>query len=83
MQGGNHISVKIVESVAAKRGVDPTALEPPLHQVIDTDALESLFKSSSPNTDPQPRVTFTYLSYAVRVDAAGTVTVCEAPPEAK
>lgn len=34
--------MRVVEVVAAEKGVDPTDL-PPLHDVVDADALDALF----------------------------------------
>ncbi|MDJ1434317.1 HalOD1 output domain-containing protein [Halostagnicola sp. A-GB9-2] len=39
-------SLRVVERVAEADGVDPVDLEPPLHGIVDTGALERLFKST-------------------------------------
>ncbi|ARS91854.1 hypothetical protein B1756_13685 [Natrarchaeobaculum aegyptiacum] len=70
------VTATVVEAVATHKNVDPVALEPPLHDVIDTDALETLFAP----TRRGPRsgsVTFVYDDLQVTVDADGTVDVEE------
>jgi hypothetical protein len=41
--GGRSLSSSIVAAIAELRGLDPVEVEPPLHTVVDTDALDSLF----------------------------------------
>ena len=72
--------VRIVERIAEREGVDPIELSPPLHDVVDTEALESLFASDAP-TGANASVTFTYRGYTVRVDGSGAVHVDESPSE--
>ena len=56
-QKGERISLKVVEKVADREGVDPLALHPPLHTVIDTEALDSLFQST-PSTSRSGTLSF-------------------------
>lgn len=67
-------SHSIVTQIADVEGVDPTDLEPPLHAVVDPDALEQLIDSSEPSLS----ITFTYRDYRVRVDGSGAVDVTTA-----
>lgn len=69
-------STRIVREIAAAEGVDPTALTPPLYDVVDTDAVDALFARSQP-TPPSvgTRVTFPYNGYLVRVEDGGDVSV--------
>ena len=60
---------QIVEAVARAEGADPTSLVVPLADVIDTDALDALFR------DGAGRVTFSYYGYTVTVTHAGEVSV--------
>ena len=53
----------VVEAVAAAEGIPPSQLSEPLYSVVDSDALDSLFRSTSGS------VTFTYYGYEVTVDA--------------
>lgn len=70
------LGVEIVTEIADREGVDATALTPPLHDVIDTDALESLFEPTA-TTDRvgDGTVSFSYHGYDVTVTAAGDVRV--------
>ena len=70
------LGVKIAREIAAKKGVEPAALEPPVQAVIDVTALEKLI-----HTRPHTRteftgvVSFTHTEYTVTVDQTGTVSV--------
>ncbi|QCS41689.1 HalOD1 output domain-containing protein [Natrinema versiforme] len=72
-------SLRVVEGVAAHEGVDPVELEPPLHEVIDTDALDALFQSTG---DSSATIEFTYRGKRVCVDDSGQVQVTEASSNA-
>lgn len=67
------VSVRIVETIADREGTDPASLDPVLYDVLDPDALDSLFDG----VGTSGRIEFTYLGYDVAVDADGTVTVGE------
>jgi hypothetical protein len=71
------ITQTIVEAVADAKGVGPTDLEP-LYNVLDTDALDSLFHSR-PRVDALTvgSVQFTYEGFDVEVTAGGDVTLEE------
>lgn len=74
------LSERVVEEVAAAEGVDPVKLEPPLHEVVDPDALDQLFESIPGGPDRAAgKVTFEYLEYEVTVTADRRVTVREIP----
>lgn len=71
---------QVVEAVAEAEGVDPVELEP-LCKVIDTDALESLFRPQltvGAVPDPESVARFEYCGYEVTVSAVGTVSLTEA-----
>lgn len=61
------LGLAVVEAVADAEDVDPTDLDPPLGDVIDPDALESIFRDSN------GELTFTYHGHRVTVEPAGTV----------
>jgi len=70
------LGVEIVSEIADREDVDATALTPPLHDVIDTDALESLFEPTATADRAGPgTVSFVYHGYDVTVTAAGDVRV--------
>ena len=64
---------KVIYSVAAAEGVDPLDLSQPLSEVIDTDALDSLFQHG----DFDGRVEFTYQGYQILVEGDGQVSITE------
>jgi len=49
--GDAELSTTIVLAVAEALDTDPLALSPPLSEVIDPDALDSLFDSAGANAD--------------------------------
>ena len=73
------LGVEIARRIAAREGVDATALDPPLHAVIDVDALESLVHPRpDERTDFTGVVSFAYGDYTVTVDGTGTVSITPA-----
>ncbi|MFD1587065.1 HalOD1 output domain-containing protein [Halorientalis brevis] len=71
VDSGEALSSRVVRSVAAREGIGPASLSPRLFDVIDPDALDSLF------TTTDGHVTFPYCGYTVTVYADGQVTVDE------
>ncbi|WP_203229085.1 HalOD1 output domain-containing protein [Halobellus captivus] len=67
------ISLQIIDTVAAAKGVSPMELTP-LADVIDPDALDSLY---SPATATTVTLRFEYEGYSVRIDDDGSVTLSE------
>ena len=63
------VSTTVVRAVADARGTEPLAL-PPLADVLDPDALDTLCAGAE-----RSRVAFDYAGHRVRVAADGTVTV--------
>ncbi|MFC7157950.1 HalOD1 output domain-containing protein [Halomarina halobia] len=66
------LSTAIVEAIAAEKQVDPIRLDPPLHDVVDPDALDEMF--SVPNSVPG-YVAFEYDGYQVEAHSDGRVTL--------
>lgn len=66
----DRISVEIVDAIANSTGTDPLALDPPLYDVVDTDALDRLVEQGS-----STRIEFGYAGHTVVVDADGVVSV--------
>jgi len=60
-------SYRVVDAVARELGESPTTLSPPLHDVIDTDALNALFESRSTVDDCPLQIGFEYQGYDVSV----------------
>ena len=75
---GSSVSERVIEAVAEREGVAPTELARPLSDVIDPEALDTLFE---PQPDGRPRgegrVEFEYYGYMVVVDTGGSVTLEE------
>ena len=68
-------SESVVEAVSESEGVDPAALEQPLYEVIDPEALDRLVSKGS--REAPIHITFRYYGYHVTVSSAGDVTVSE------
>ncbi|WIV67868.1 HalOD1 output domain-containing protein [Natrialbaceae archaeon AArc-T1-2] len=58
-------TVAVVDAVATVEGVDPISLEP-LHDAVDTDALDRLVGHTRSNGDV--RVTFAFAGYEVEIE---------------
>lgn len=71
-------SERVVEAVAARKGVDPVDLDVPLFEVVDPDMLDVLVRTADEGTDRSSvRVEFTYEGLDVTVAADGSVDVQE------
>lgn len=66
-------SMAVVQTVCQARNGDVESL-PPLHDAIDTDALNTICGWDSYRTEPTV-VSFVYAGYSVTVISHGTVTV--------
>ncbi|PGF14645.1 hypothetical protein CP556_20700 [Natrinema sp. CBA1119] len=74
-QSTPNLGTKIVEEIANREGTSPTQLSPPLHSVIDPDALNSLFQSTaSASLEREGSISFTYCGYNVHVDSNANIT---------
>lgn len=69
--GDDSTSTRVVRLVAEREDVDTVRLDPPLNDVVDPDALDTLF------TDAEAPccVCFEYCGYTVHVASDGTVEV--------
>ena len=75
------LTAEVLGAVADRKGVDPVDLEPPLHDVVDPDALEALFADSIHGTVRETvAAEFTYRGHRVLIDG-GTVHVRAADAE--
>jgi hypothetical protein len=63
---------QIVDAVAEAEGVEPVTLDPPLAEVVDPDALETLVEDS---TASDLEVRFAYRGHDIVVDNSGRVQV--------
>ncbi|SDQ33203.1 hypothetical protein SAMN04489842_0512 [Natronobacterium texcoconense] len=82
MPSENPISFEIAEEVAAYEGTRVEDLHPPLHDAIDTDALDAMFRSSGADRI-LPSVEFTYKGYTIHVDNSSEITIRDRAPTAE
>jgi hypothetical protein len=66
---GEHIGTTVLEAVADHKSMNKQKLDPPLHEVINLDALDNLFRGN------KGVARFTYLDCTVSVTHDGVVTV--------
>lgn len=71
------LSVRLPEKLAAHRGVDPTELSPPVGDVIDVEALETLVTGGH-GTAPTT-VSFEYDALTVTVEGPGMIDISVKP----
>jgi len=69
-QSGEQISIDVIETIAAVTGDDPLAISPPLYEVVDTDALDTLYERGA-----DVCVEFEYDGHQIVIDSDRTVTV--------
>jgi len=69
-------SMMIVDLISDLEGIDPVELSPPLYSVINPEALDTLFHSSTGDT-PQTsgHVQFEYRGYEICVQSDGEIAV--------
>jgi hypothetical protein len=80
--GDAELATVIIYAVANAEGVDPTELDPILHERVDAVALERVFFESDadgrPVPDPEASVfEFRYANYLIRVRSDGRIDVFE------
>ncbi|MFC4245607.1 HalOD1 output domain-containing protein [Natribaculum luteum] len=84
LEPGESLSEAVVEAVAAASGRSIFATDedaeplPPLYDVIDPDALNSLFKPGRESEQIDGCVSFTYCNHRVVVESSGSVLVSPA-----
>ncbi|OLZ40090.1 hypothetical protein A6E15_03455 [Natrinema saccharevitans] len=66
-------STRVVQGVAAREGVDPIDLEPPLHAVVDTDALDALYRPVGDGSRTPVAVEFSYRGHRIHIDDSGEI----------
>lgn len=67
-------SMAVIEAVAATKGNEPETL-PPLHDVVDSDALDSLIRGGGSDGDRPVELWFSYAGTQVVVSSEGDLTV--------
>jgi len=71
------VSNKVVQKVAEAKNVDPLEVTPPLYEVIDSDALDQIFRNAPPGSRTGARVSFSYNECEVTVYNDGSVSINE------
>jgi len=66
-------STRVVEAVADELDTDPTELETPLAEVIDTDALDNLFKGPGSSAI----IRFSYYGHQISVKENDVIILSE------
>ena len=66
---GGELGLRVVQRVAKRKGIEPADLDRPLHDAVDPDALNRLFRL----TGAPGSVTFQYCGHDVTVDSTGDV----------
>jgi hypothetical protein len=84
------VSEGVVTAVSAVSGNSPISESPsdreseqalePLYNVVDPDALDSVFRTGRDNTAPNRRVTFPYHGYEVTVHSEDCISVARPEP---
>lgn len=70
------VATVVTRAIASLEGSDPESLQPPLHDVVDPDALDRIFQPLDGNTHRQTgRVEFPIQDYEITVWGDGTVVV--------
>lgn len=70
-----HISIKVLRTVAAYANKEPTEL-PPLYQVVHPDGLDTIFASMTDGPErASGKVVFPYAGFQVTVWADGSVDI--------
>ncbi len=69
---------RVLQRVADAEGTEPSELEEPLYEVVDPEALETIFKSFEDGPHREAgELRFPYHGYDVTVHADGEVSVRE------
>ncbi|WP_254861978.1 HalOD1 output domain-containing protein [Halovivax gelatinilyticus] len=71
--GESSVTQTVVESVAEAEGIDPLELSPPLYDVVDTEALETLFADKK----GLGKIIFNYKTFEVSVFSDGYVSIVD------
>ena len=68
------MTVAVVEAVSSFENCEPTAL-PPLHRVLDADALDALFEPGGANSDRDCSVSFAFSDSHVTIENSERIVV--------
>lgn len=71
-RGRQRVTTEVLLAVADREGVDPLELSPPLHAVVDADAIEALFAGVDGDG---LELEFTYADHRITVAGPGDVSI--------
>lgn len=72
------LPMRVVETVAAHEGVDPKAIEEPIGEILDPDALDTLFRPApEEKTQNDARIIFEYYGYEITITATRDIYLAE------
>lgn len=67
----DRVSDRLLAALAKKEGTSPLEFDRPLNDVVDLDALDSLFQKSG----REGTVEFSYIGYRVAIDENGEIEI--------
>ncbi|AFZ72132.1 HalOD1 output domain-containing protein [Natronobacterium gregoryi] len=76
------VSFRIAQAVAEHEGTTVEELHPPLHDAIDTEALDAIFRTDD-SSRVVPAIEFSYKKYAIQVDSPDEIIVRESASPAE
>ena len=65
----------VIASVAGAKGIGPEELSPPLYEVVDPDALDSVFTNTSGSRQAEGSVSFEFAGHPITVHSSGEIVV--------
>jgi hypothetical protein len=66
---------RLLAALAEAEDVDPAVMDPPLAEIIDPEALDTLLDHTPPTADAQLEIRFTYRGHNVVVRRNGEIEV--------
>jgi hypothetical protein len=72
------VSARVIEAIAEHERLDPLDVDPPLAEVIDTDALDAIIGGAAPGL-ADITVQFSHNGCRVHVSSDGTIEVSSGP----
>ena len=78
-----NISTRVIREIAGREGIDPIDVTPPLYEVIDPEALDSLFHPGASSNTSNGTIRFSYSGYRVTVQSTGHISIAPETPERK
>lgn len=78
MERASPVSIRVIEKIAEREGIDPIEMRPPLYGAIDPDWLDEFPSKTTDSLEGRAgQITFTYKGYLVTVESSGHIEVTE------